>query len=407
MSPILSDALVRRLPLLVLAGLSFTTAVAAQDRAAPEIISNQISTSRNAASLRLELSDGRSLDIAMRGGRAYLNGDLIEAPNADAALDRSFRDLLRRLPEASTQDLPQLLKDWSPGDAPAAAILDQALENAVQGVMPADGVDAAPVAPAAPSVDGVPASDSVDRLVDRITELEGMVDQMDEGRSMRGGQGRHRWMPSPWESLLGGLGDIFRLVILYAILLAVAVGIISFGGRKYIDGVADTARQLTMRSWLVGLAGSFLVVPAFILGTIALAISIVGIPALLVWVPLFPVAVVAAGILGYLGVAHATGEGMAERRVYGSDWFKRSNSYYFILNGMGLLLAAFIAASVVEMAGPWLGFIRGLLIFLGVVATWAAITIGFGAVLISRAGTRPLGRPPVLDTDAFSEDVDV
>ena len=32
-----------------------------------------------------------------------------------------------------------------------------------------------------------------------------------------------------------------------------------------------------------------------------------------------------------------------------------------------------------------------LLMFIGVVVTWAAITIGFGAVLLSRAGTRPAG----------------
>ena len=45
-------------------------------------------------------------------------------------------------------------------------------------------------------------------------------------------------------------------------------------------------------SGLIGLAGSFLVIPAFVLGIIALTISIVGIPALLAWVPLFPIAVV-------------------------------------------------------------------------------------------------------------------
>ncbi|MFS8637919.1 MAG: hypothetical protein FWJ74_07520, partial [Gemmatimonadota bacterium] len=159
--------------------------------------------------------------------------------------------------------------------------------------------------------------------------------------------------------------------------------------------VADTARHATLQSALVGLAGTFLILPAFILGAIALTISIVGIPLLIAWLPLFPVAVVVALLFGYLAVAHAAGEALAERRFYGGDLFKRANSYYYLLTGVGLLLALYIAANLVEMAGPWLGFISGLLMFLAVVLTWAAFTIGFGAVLLSRGGTRPkVTRPP-------------
>jgi hypothetical protein len=37
--------------------------------------------------------------------------------------------------------------------------------------------------------------------------------------------------------------------------------------------------------------------------------------------------------------------------------------------------------------------------FIGGVLTWAALTIGFGAVLLSRAGTRPLTRRGVLESE--------
>jgi hypothetical protein len=140
---------------------------------------------------------------------------------------------------------------------------------------------------------------------------------------------------------------------------------------------------------LVGLAAGFLVIPAFILGIIALVISIVGIPGLLVWVPGYPVAVALALMLGYLGVAHAAGEALAERRFYMSDWFERGNSYYFLLSGLGLLLAAFLASQVVHMAGPWLGFIKGILAFFGFAVTFAALCTGLGAVLLSRGGHSP------------------
>ncbi|MFW6205958.1 MAG: hypothetical protein ACOC5I_01840, partial [Gemmatimonadota bacterium] len=205
---------------------------------------------------------------------------------------------------------------------------------------------------------------------------------------------------SPWRHVTRGLGGIFSTLITYAIL--VGLGFVAvFFGRTYLEGIADTAREQTLRSGLVGLAGSFLVLPAYILGLLALAVSIVGIPLLLVFAPLFPVAVAVAALGGYLAVAHGAGESLAERRFTGDDWFSRANSYYYIITGVGLLLVLFLASHIVSMAGPWLGFLEGLLKFLAVTLTWAAFTIGFGAVLISRAGTRP-GRvdPLAMDTEA-------
>ncbi len=416
-----SDRLIRVLPLLVAAGVSFLTMPASAQsvqKSKVEILTQQISTSRSVASLRVELSDGRTVDVAIRGGQAYLNGDVVGGAPRGGDLDRSFRDLLESISDSPSHVTPSLMTDWSPSHSNAAATrLDRALEDMMRGITPAspalngDGVPMAPASPDAPlapdaaiSADGVPAVDSVDRLNERINELQSMVDdlQEDEGSlSVDVTGGRNRWEQGPFHYLMRGLADVFSVLVIYVILFAIAVGVIAFGGRKYVEGVADTARHMTMRSWLVGLAATFLVVPAFVLGIIALTISIVGIPALLAWVPLFPLAVVLSLALGYLAVAHAAGESLAERRFYVNDWFQRGNSYYFLISGLGILLGLFFAASVVEMAGPWFGFIRGLLIFLGVVLTWAAFTIGFGAVLVSRAGTRPLGKAP-----AMSEFVD-
>jgi hypothetical protein len=381
-----------------------------------EIVSQQVSTSRNEASLRLELSDGRTVDAAVRGGHAYLNGkDLGSAPRG-AELDQNFRALLDHVTSATSANVPRILKDWQsePNAGTAGELIDRALDNAVRGIaMPADvdadvagaDIDADP-SPAL-DADGTPASDSVERLNERISELQSMVDNMqDDENSASANINYTRHRGGPFNSFFSGLGHIFSVLIIYAIMFAIAVGVIAFGGRKYIEGVADTARQMTMRSWLVGLAGTFLVVPAFVLGIIALAISIVGIPVLLAWVPLYPLAVVAALALGFLAVAHAAGEALSEKKFYENDYFQRGNSYYFLLTGMGLLLAPFIAAGVMEMAGPWLGFIEGLLVFLGGVTLWVVFTIGFGAVLVSRGGKRPLGKEPVFD-DSFAEDLNV
>jgi hypothetical protein len=53
------------------------------------------------------------------------------------------------------------------------------------------------------------------------------------------------------------------------------------------------------------------------------------------------------------------------------------------------------------MAGPWLGFINNILNFFGVIVTWAAATIGFGAVLISRGGKRT--SEAAVETTSYSE----
>jgi hypothetical protein len=263
----------------------------------------------------------------------------------------------------------------------------------------------------APAVDPdieIELSDSVERLVERIQELQDEVERVDVGTDLpiaiRLREERGTWFSrGPLRHVFAGLGGLLKAAILFGILFAISFATIFFGGRRFIEVVADTARAATGRSLLVGLAASFLVIPVFILGILALAISIVGIPALLAWVPLFPVAVGLALILGYVGVAHGAGEALAERRFYLTDWFQRGNSYYFLITGLGLLLAPFILMNVARMAGPWLGFLYGICVAVGVIGTWAALSIGLGAVLISRAGTRPIRPAPSAEPEIYAE----
>ena len=108
-----------------------------------------------------------------------------------------------------------------------------------------------------------------------------------------------------------------------------------------------------------------------------------------------------------LGFVVGDDEEAAERRFYASDWFKHGNSYYFIMTGLTLLVGLFAASQVVSMAGPLLGFLSGMLMALGVVVTWAALSIGLGAVLISRAGTRPTRLDGVAEPEIFAEEAHV
>jgi hypothetical protein len=419
--------------------------LAAQEAPAPPnpIQSSEISVSRESAEMRLELAGDEELVLLLdEAGAIRLNGERIGGYESRDALDRAWRDLLQRAMDTPAAALPDLLVDWEPpAEAEAAARrIDRELEAALSNAALSTGA-AAPQTPAAPPAPG-DASDSIQRLNQRIQELERLVDdpealrsleqlenldqldQLDQLQSLeelealdipalrelrreleRGLRDELRdelrneiriemgdrdwtdhWGGSWWRHFTQGLGGVFSTLMTYAIL--VGLGFLAvFFGRQYLETIADTARTQTLRSGLVGLAGSFLVMPAYILGLLALAISIVGIPLILVFAPLFPVAVVLAALGGYLAVAHGAGEALAERRFTGTDWFNRANSYYYVITGVGLLLVLFLAAHIVSMAGAWLGFLEGLLKFMAIMLTWAAFTVGFGAFLISRGGT--------------------
>ncbi len=428
-------------PILIAATVLATPVGAQEAPAAPvtPILSSDIAVSSEGAQMELELAAGKRLTLTLDDeGAVRLNGERIGTYERRDALDSAWRDLLQRAMDAPTAALPDLLVDWEPpsGGSAVARRLDRELEAAVRNAR-----DQAPAPTAAPvELDG--ASDSIQRLNERLREMERLIEDPEalnalEGldqlkrleqlenledlenlnipalrelrreveRSVRSEmrdelrsemRNESSWMDqwsSPWRPIIRGLGGVFSTLMAYGIL--VGLGFLAvFFGRSYLEGIADTARHQTLRSGLVGLAGSFLVLPAYILGLLALAISIVGIPLILVFAPLFPVAVVLAAIGGYLAVAHGAGEALAERRFTGDDWFTRANSYYYVVTGVGLLVVLYLAAHFVSMAGPWLGFLQGLLTFMAVMLTWAAFTIGFGAFLISRGGTRPLGEVP-------------
>jgi hypothetical protein len=296
--------------------------------------------------------------------------------------------------DAPADALPQLLIDWDAPAGNAASRLDAALESALGSPLTAESAAAA----TAQQAEAGPNMDTIEHLNAEIRRLQAEV--RDARVSVQRVSRQQPSRSNPFRHFTNAIGNLISILITYAVIFGIGLAVIFFGGRRYIETVADTARHQTLRSMFVGLAGACLLLPAFVLGAVALVISIVGIPALLAWLPLFPVAAVLAVLLGYVSVAHAAGEALAERRFYATDWFQRGNSYYFLVTGLGLLVALFLASQIVSMAGPWLGFFSGLLAVLGAVATFIAVAVGFGAVLISRAGTRS-ARPA--EPDLFTE----
>lgn len=202
-----------------------------------------------------------------------------------------------------------------------------------------------------------------------------------------------------------GFAGVISTLALGLVLGGIGAALV-FYGRPYLDTVSDTLRSSVPRSMAVGLAAGFLVLPAFVILIVALAVTIIGIPLLLVAVPLYPLAVAAAITMGLLAAAHAIGERTAEQRERFE--LRHRNAYAYLFTGLAMLLTPLLAAHLIVMTG-FLGFIGTLLKVVTGVVIWAAATAGFGAVILSRAGTRrtfvrPLATDPAYESDPLFDD---
>jgi cytoskeletal protein CcmA (bactofilin family) len=201
----------------------------------------------------------------------------------------------------------------------------------------------------------------------------------DATRSRRGG--------SFFGRVFGGLGGAIAQLFM-VLVLGIIGAIVTHFAAPNLDAVAETARRTPGRALTVGTAGGFLILPAFVLGIVALAISIIGIPALILWVPLFPVAVVLGGGLGYLAVARNVGVWVSRQRFPYMGWVRISNPVTLIAGGALALASPIIAAEMVSVF-PWTGALEVLLKVTGFMLGMIATLLGFGSVLLTRAGRRP------------------
>jgi hypothetical protein len=221
-----------------------------------------------------------------------------------------------------------------------------------------------------------------DELEDLRAELERDI-RRDLRASMQDQRRSHNVFGRAFGNLGNAIADLFENLLTLVVLVVLGVFIVHFGKDK-LEVVATTARRAPAQSAMVGLAGGFLLIPVWILGVVALAISIIGIPLLLAWVPVFPIAVALAGLLGYVAVARNVGEWVAEQEYRGLEWIRGSNTFYVVVVGLAALMVPAIAASFLRILG--LGFIHGLLTFVASAVTFIALAVGFGAVLLTRGG---------------------
>jgi len=186
------------------------------------------------------------------------------------------------------------------------------------------------------------------------------------------------------------VGKVFEFVraIIFTGLLIVLAGLVLLVSPKGVDRVRAAAVSDPLIMLVVGFGIELLILPALIVASILLAVTVIGIPfAILLW-PAALVALALALVLGYTGAAAAAG-----------DWFRNrfrgaggvaAGSFAALALGVLTIQALALVADLLGFLGlPW--FFRFMFGFPGLVICYLAWTIGLGAACMTAFGTSRFG----------------
>lgn len=202
-----------------------------------------------------------------------------------------------------------------------------------------------------------------------------------------------RWFGSPF----GGTTDLFATLLRMAIVGLFAALIVAVSAGP-VRRVAWTATADPWRSAVAGLAAQVFFVPILVITVIVLAVSIIGIPLLLL-LPFALLAGVFALFMGFAGVGCAIGDAVTRRTGRSAPSLLVS-----LVIGLALVWALTVVARFAGLAGQPLRFVLGFVLTAGFIVEYVAWTVGLGAVLLSRFGRRGrLGEPtpPPLEPDGL------
>ena len=200
------------------------------------------------------------------------------------------------------------------------------------------------------------------------------------------------WPSPPWRLA----GTLFRFSVI-GLVLAVLVLI----ARRGTGRIERTVIAEPWKAGLVGLFAELLILPVLVLSVVILTVSIIGIPLLLL-VPFAVLVLLFGFLLGFAGVATAIGR--AAERVLG--WAPQNRVVLLIIGLAGVWVLT-LAGRVIWLAGWPAWAVASVVLGIGFVVEYVAWTVGFGAALLTRMGSRDRHPerveaypPPMPDIDA-------
>jgi|SoiMethySBSTD1v2_1073268.scaffolds.fasta_scaffold183595_1 hypothetical protein len=178
------------------------------------------------------------------------------------------------------------------------------------------------------------------------------------------------------------------------ILILIGIGVLVFAN-SYLEGVVESLEGRFGRSFWAGIAAQLALAPALALLIVALAVTVLGILLIPFAIVAFVLAVVGLITLGFLAVARITGESVAPGR--------RGHAHGVALRAIVVGVVLYMGLWVLASAFTWAPMVGTVLRGIAVAITWVAATVGLGAAVLSRGGTRRPSAP--LATAAAVNDV--
>jgi hypothetical protein len=188
------------------------------------------------------------------------------------------------------------------------------------------------------------------------------------------------WRRRNWDwDWMDGFYPVARLTgtLVRIMLLALLTALVLFVARTPVEQIADRVAADPVKSWVVGFLAEMLFFPILIMTVVVLAISIIGIPLLL----LVPVAIVAALVVmlvGFTAVAYQIG-----RLLQDNVDALRSRPYVATFAGILLIVSPVLLARLVGLTGE-LWFLVWPIAAVGFLLEYIAWTAGLGAAALAR-----------------------
>lgn len=164
----------------------------------------------------------------------------------------------------------------------------------------------------------------------------------------------------------------------FGVLLIVALGVLLFAGANLAEVVETVERQFARAFW-VGLAGQLLILPGLVVLCIALALTLIGVLLIPFAIVAYAIAVAGLVTLGFFAVAQLIGSAVWR----GRETSERARAFGTLVVGVAIFFTLWLLASLLVWAPLAATVIRAA----AVAASWAAVTLGLGAAILSRAGT--------------------
>jgi hypothetical protein len=373
-------------------GLALTALIAGTPEArAQDVVGHSVERSDEAATLILDLADGETLTISLQGGAILINGSMAGSYHEGGAFEQSWRDALAEAGARETGELLAALQSLEVSE------LRQSEIEGIAGVANAlEDLEVAGYLPAGETIVISIGEGDVDAQVEIAVEsaVAAAVRAAAAVEAALGGTGVNEAPPAPAPpanivaptagSLLGGMaGGAMSLLATFFGLAFMGLGFMFLAPRQ-LETVADTVWHSFWRSFLAGLFAQPLVLPAFGMMIVGLALTVVGIVVIPFAVVAFAAALVLAAIAGYVAVARTVGEIYLRRKMARGVPVQTWGSYRYIVYGLTGLMVIWLPAILlgsVPVAGEIATITAG-------VTTWMLATAGFGATILSRAGLR-------------------